>query len=209
MWVDIIFIIFILLMTVTGYKNGFFYTSIKVLSWVLSMVLGFLFYDDLAKFLKENTNFYDSLNESILTTLSSKGLSPDTILHGFPSALNKFIEDLNDTLMESLGHTLSNIIFAVCSFLLIVFAVKLVAYLFINLFSKKKRKGLIGGIDGMLGLVSGFILGFLLIFVFLTLVVPFTALSGSTFLLDTIEASVFGKELFNNNLILLIFSNFG
>lgn len=205
---DIFILVFVLLLGVIGYRNGFVYTFVRMIGWLASVILAFIFCPKLSAFLKENTGFYDFIYSKVTEKMTETGITPDIWLHSFPSSITSLLREMSDSFTESLASSVTNIAFTVISFALIVVGIKLTAFVVTALFSKRKRSGLVGAVDGLMGLLSGLIIGIVMIFLLMLLAVPITTLTGNTFLLDCIESSVLAKEIFNEYILLRLLEIF-
>ena len=128
----------------------------------------------------------------------------DPITSGLPTVLQDVIESAENAVTSALADGFSGFLFNVISFLLVVLAVRLVFLLLASLLGKKNQDGVIGFVDGILGLAAGALKGILLIFFLLALLVPVITLSGGDFLTESLVASKIAGPLYDNNLILLI-----
>lgn len=201
---DIIVAVFTLIMGVIGYRNGFVYTLICMMGWVVSVILAFVLHPYVTTFLKDHTGIFDFIHLKITEKMAATGLTPDVLLQSFPDVAKNIVGDVAEELVNSFGLALTTLVFSVLTFLLILILFKVATFTLTVIFSKHKRKGIIGAIDSILGLAAGLSIGVLLVFIFLVLVIPISAITGSTFLVDMIEGSVITKEFFVNNIILFI-----
>ena len=79
------------------------------------------------------------------------------------------------------------------------------------MFSKKQNGGFTGLLDGILGLAFGLMRSFLVVFFLLALLVPvssFLAPDTASALIESLSKSVFTKDLYDNNLLMLIVRDF-
>ena len=213
MWVDGIIVILLIFTIVSGYRRGFIHTFIHTVGWLLAVILGFVWYPHVIKFLKEKTAFYDAVHGKIAERISENaGSATDAAMTGIPEVirdlLDKAIGSATDAIALSMSDSLSNLIFNIIGFLVVAIAIKLILLGLTILFSKEKNGGFIGGIDGFLGLLAGALKGIILVYILLALMVPITSLSGSSFLMGELDGSVLGSYLYDNNLILRMVKGF-
>lgn len=175
-------------------RRGFASTVINFIRCVASLVLGFLYCDDLASILVTNTEIEVWIYEKLQSMVTENLEIP-----------------LPAFLLENGIVSVTNSILTIFSFLLITVAVGLVASFLNRLFSKDHNRGFIGKVDGFLGILLGIFTGFFYVFLFLAIITPVTALFApqlSQGLLESINESRIAIHLYENNLLLLVFQNF-
>lgn len=207
MWVDTIIVSILLYAVVQGFRRGFVQTFLQTVGWILAVVLGFVWYPHVIGFLKENTGYYDSLRGKIAERIAENtGAAADSAMTGIPVVIRDLLDNavnaVTGAIADTLSISLTNLIFNIIGFLAVVLAIKIILMLFTLMFSKEKRGGLIGAMDGFLGLFIGGLRGMLMIYILLALMVPVSSLYGSPFITDQIDGSMFGSYLYDNNLIL-------
>ncbi|HWQ79165.1 MAG TPA: CvpA family protein [Anaerovoracaceae bacterium] len=208
MWVDAIIVSILVYGVIQGFRRGFVRTFLHAAGWILSVVLGFVWYPHVIGFLKENTGYYDTIRGKIAERIAENAAGvTDSALTGIPEVirdlLDNAINSLTGAIADTLSVSLTNLIFNIIGFLTVVIAIKIIFMFITLLFSKEKRGGVIGGMDGFLGLFAGALKGILIVYILLALMVPVLSLSGSTFLTDQLDGSVLGSYLYDNNLILM------
>lgn len=207
MWVDVFIVSILLYAVVQGFRRGFVQTFLHAVGWILAVVLGFAWYPHVIGFLKGNTDYYDSVREKIAERIAEKaGGTADSAMTGIPEVIRDLLDNavnaMTGAIADTLSVSLTNLIFNIIGFLAVVIAIKIILMLITLLFSKEKRGGIIGVLDGYLGFFAGALRGMLVIYILLALMVPVTSLSDSSFITGQIDASVFGSYLYENNLIL-------
>ena len=219
MALDICLGIIFLLSVIAGYRKGFTESFLHTVGWILALILGFVWTPTVVSFLKHNTDIEETLrtvmterlsglfplaqegatNASVGTTLSSEGL-----LKGIPDILSDYFSDASSVVGTNMVENLISIIVSIIALLLIILLIKLIFFIIIALFSKKKRKGIIGFSDGALGFLFGGIRGILFICILLALFLPLTNLMQGDFLLDQLESSTYAIKIYNNNPIFFL-----
>jgi uncharacterized membrane protein required for colicin V production len=207
MWVDVILVSILLYEVIQGFRRGFVHTFVHAVGWILAVALGFIWYPHVIDFLRENTGWYDTVRGKIAERIAEKaGGAADSALTGVPEVIRDLLDNavnsVTNALAVTLSESLTNLIFNIIGFLAIALAIKIILSLITLLFSKAKRGGMIGVVDGFLGLFAGGLKGIILIYLLLALMVPVAGLWGNSFLTDQIDASAFGSYLYDNNLIL-------
>ena len=203
MWMDIAIAAIILLSAGFGFASGFVKTFLHTVGWILSIVLGFIWYPQLKAFLMEHTNYYDSMRDNVSGRLSdAAGNAISETFENIPEVLQRAFSAAAETLTTSLADTVTNLFFSIISLVLIVALIKLIFWILIQLFSKTKNDGFTGFADGLLGFGFGAVKGLLLVLVLMALLVPISNFADTSFFTDSIAGSTAGSFLYNSNPLL-------
>ena len=210
MVLDILIGIIIVIAMVFGYRAGFIWTFFHTLSWIIALVLAFIWTPRVRDFLFLDTNLYHSVQATI-----GERLSEITNIHGITANLPRILRESVDRLagrtLSEAEVLLSDILFTIISFIAIFFAVKLLFFIIVLLFSKKYSDGVSGVLDGISGLIMGFIKGILLVFALLTAMIPVLSMFD-TGLVETVigwlDESQLAGTLYDNNFLALILRDF-
>lgn len=221
MALDICLGIIFLLSVVAGYRKGFTESFLHTVGWILALILGFVWTPTVVSFLRHSTELEQTLRTvlterlsdllpaaseagSLSTSSSGPMLSSEGILKGIPDILSDYFSDASSVIGTNMIENLISIILSIAALLLIILLIKLIFFIIISLFSKKKRKGLIGFSDGALGFLFGGIRGGLFICILLALFLPLTNLTNSDFLLQQLEGSTYAIKIYDNNPIFFL-----
>ena len=211
MILDIIVGIILLISIIQGYRKGFIFTLVHTVSWIGSIILGFVFYDKIKTLLVDKTIVYDSIYKKILEVLLAKGQESITSLtNHLPETLNTTLTATTSTASEALATNIANATISIITFLVILLSIKLILFLISRIFIKrslKKGKGFSNFIDGFFGLLLGAVKGFILVFILLMILAPISQLIDSQTLSDQIASSKFTSNLYNGNFILFSVKN--
>jgi uncharacterized membrane protein required for colicin V production len=209
MWLDILILIIIILSMARGYRNGLVRTVLRAFGWLLSIVAAAVAYPYATDWLSENTKVYDNIRLSLEERFSAHASArAGVIMEDIPRAIAKIVDDLVSTFAVSAADGVASVCFNISVYLSLAIAIKLLSFLLTFLFSKRSRgRGIIGGIDGILGLVFGAVRGMLIIFVLLALVLPVSLLIGESAnaaVSNALFSSMVAGELYDNNPLLLL-----
>ncbi|NCB42753.1 MAG: CvpA family protein [Clostridia bacterium] len=221
MALDICLGIIFLLSVVAGYRKGFTESFLHTVGWILALILGFVWTPTVVSFLKHSTGIEDALRTvlterlsgllpaatdagSLSTSSAGPMISSEGILKGIPDILSNYFSDASSVIGTNMIENLISIILSIIALLLIILLIKLLFFIIISLFSKKKRKGIIGFSDGALGFLFGGIRGALLICILLALILPLANFTNGEFLLDQLESSTYAIKIYNNNPIFFL-----
>ncbi|NLT47340.1 MAG: CvpA family protein, partial [Clostridiales bacterium] len=190
MWMDVVVALIFVISTAVGFRQGFVHTFIHTAGWLLSIVLAFAWYAKVENFMRNKTNFYDTVYNKVAERVAEEGSSAGvSFTKDMPVILQEFIDSIKNSVADAIAMGVSDFLFKVICFLLLVIAIRLVFMLFSSLFSKKNNEGFLGFIDGVFGLLAGAIKGLLIIFLLLALLVPVIGLSSGDSLAATLESS--------------------
>ena len=199
MFLDIVVAIILILTMVSGFRKGFIYTFTHTLGWLGAMIAAFFFASPLRKYLIDTTQLDDQIYKAFYDKLSlssdSLAASSDTL----PLILGKGIDTAASEAAQNIAGRLTELTMTIVSFLLILLAVKLIAFFLTLALSKRQNKGL--------GLAAGMIRGVLFVFLFLALLLPVVNLvspASTQLILDSLDASYFSRTLYDSNFIVLV-----
>lgn len=208
---DIVLVLVITLSIITGYAKGFIRTFLHAIGWILSMVLAFVWSPKIQAWLLEHTKIYENMQELLADKFADSVPGTAATFDILPKALSQGLDSFTGNVSTFMATRMTDIIFTLLSFVLVIFAIKLIIYILVGLLSKKNRRGLTGMLDGALGAVAGLITGILLVYVLLALLIPLAALAGADLtqiIANAIDKSFIVKEMYNNNLMVTVFQNF-
>ena len=208
---DIIVALLVILSIITGYAKGFIRTFLHAIGWILSMVLAFVWSPKIQEWLLSHTKVYENMRELLTDKFADSVPGAAATFDILPKALSQGLSAFTGNVSSLMTTRMTDIIFTIFSFVLVVLAVKLVLYILVGVLSKKNRRGLTGMVDGVLGAVAGCVTGILLVYVLLALLIPLAALVGADLtqtISQAIDKSFIVKEMYNNNLVILVFQNF-
>jgi len=210
MILDIIVTVIVIATMVQGYRHGLLKSFIHVVGWFAALAAAFICSPQVNGFLLDNTNIinliYNKINEKVSTALS-----PADMQESMPTIIQDPLTNLTNSLSGSISLSLSNLLFTIACFLIIVLAVRIILHILMSFLSKEHNDGITGFADGLMGMFFGFIKGILYVFVFLAFMIPAASLANPeimNFLMGSLESSYIAGDLYNNNLILLIMKNF-
>lgn len=207
MFLDIAVGAIVIVSMVFGFRRGFVYTFIHTVDWLLAAVAAFIWSPNLSEYLQENTDLfswlYGKISDKFAESLGNATISFNVLPKVLADSLNSVASDLSG----SLALRLSNALFMVFSFILIVLAVKLVLWLVLGLLSKKHNGGFVGFVDGACGLAAGFVRGMFIVFVLLAVMLPLVSLLSPENIekaSDMLDSAIIAGDLYDNNLLLVI-----
>ncbi len=207
MWITVVIIVLFVLSTAQGLRKGFVATVLETVGWALALVMGFVWQGRAKALLIANTDLPKTIETAVASRIHLEGLE-DGILSKLPLLLQQRVDnvvsDSISSLTESISGFLSELFLSILAFVAVVLVVKLVLWIIGLFFSKKKKDGLLGVLDSLLGLAVGLVRGVLLVYLFLALLVPLSTLLGSAEITGALTSSNVASTLYDNNPLLLL-----
>ena len=208
MAMDIIILIILVLTIFLTMRKGFALSVVSFFKGFVSLIIAWLYCDDAADWLMNKTEVGITTMNRITQSLSATWESSE-IYMALPDL---FKENGGSQLSQSLildgSAKLAQILLTIICFVLIVLGLRLVLAIIGSAFSHKSNGGFTGRIDWFMGLILGMILGVLYVFLFLALLVPVAGLIAPQHcqtILGLLDSSMVAGELYNNNLLLILF----
>ena len=214
MILDIITFLILALGLFLGWRNGFVYTFLHSVGWILSLVFGFVWRKPAEDFLMEHTGLYGAIHEAVssrIDTLGGGSSARESMVESLPGIIQGSVKSGMSSALDTFSASLGDLIFSIVCFLAVAFAVKLALWVIISIFSKKKNEeGAVAFTDGVLGLAAGLIAGLIGIFIFFAIltVLPSIDPALSEPIEKALSDSYVAKDLYDNNLIILIAKTF-
>ena len=192
-------------------RKGFAMSVVGFFKGFVSLVIAWLFCDDLAEWLMSDTAAGAVIAEKIGDGLSSKWESSD-IYMALPDLFKGGASGYGTEALISDGSAkITGLLLTILCFAAIIFLLRGVLTLVCSAFSHRNNEGFVGAMDWLLGLLLGAVLGVLNVFVFLALLLPAVGLfmpEHCEAVMGWLGSSVIAGDLYNNNLLLILFRDF-
>lgn len=206
MILDIIIIVILIVPMALGMFRGFVYMLLHTLSWIGALVAAFFLTGPLSRLIRDGAAG-EALSGNISAKISDSLSFSDTLHEGLPDIISGGLKAASSGAADIFSEMITGVIVSVISFLLIIFAIKLIARLFIKPAARRRDVTILGSADKLLGLAVGFFQGVLMVFVFLALLIPVTGLASADMaqtIVDNLQESVIAGTLYDNNFLLII-----
>lgn len=203
MVMDIIIGIIFVVTVFLAMRKGFALTVIHFVQVIASLVLGFLFCDDLKLWFQTKTNLAELVTEKVASSWSApkwEGLLPQILQEELDTATGMLVQEAAQKMVE--------ILLSILSFGLIVIGVSLVCTILAHIFSKQYNEGFLSFVDWVLGAGMGCCIGIFYVLVFLALITPITEFfmpDLSETLAASFSESYIAGKIYNHNVLLLFF----
>ena len=203
---DIAIGLIILFSMIAGARRGFAMTLINCMHWFLSLILAYVFCDDVKAYIIDNTTLDDTINQIMVNSMNSN-FSGNTLYMSIPTLFENQLKSMADGFLYKTASSMTDLLITILSFLVILIGIKIACFLLSRLFSKKYNQGLVGFFDGLIGLLLGFVRGTILVFIFLAFLVPFITLfypELAPVIMEYLDQSYIAGILYEHNILLVI-----
>lgn len=206
MILDILAVVILLFSIIGGARKGFARTCFSFMQWFICIIAGFFLCAPVKEYLCSHTTLDESIHNYILDQIHTT-MEESSPYQSIPDLFSSWLQGEGSDFLYGSSASLTDIILTVLAFLLVILAVKIVGGLFILLFSKEYHDGVIGCLDGILGLLFGAVRGVLLLLILFALLVPVLTLLPGTLSLamkTALDQSMIATVLYDDNLLLIL-----
>ncbi|MDP4118775.1 MAG: CvpA family protein [Bacillota bacterium] len=198
MVIDIITIAVFVFCVLAGAKRGFARAILGFFSYLVSCVIGFIFYNKISEMLYKwdvssgiIKRFKENISDKVINyTQSHEG--------NMPVFFNKTVEKFNGNASEAISNAASHIAVSIVVIIGVIVAVKILSILLaavVKLPVLKQCNSILGGAVGAInGVIVCYIFGALILF--------FLINANNTWIAGQLDKSVLGSYFYKNNLIL-------
>ena len=217
--VDLVIVLVLLVFVFLGYKKGLTGSLLKLLSFVIAIVVAFMFYKPVAKYIKQNTEMDDKIRASIVDTFDKqeeeikeekeeaeeekegiKGIIFKEISEDIKNTANQTRTEIVDKSADKITDTVINVGSGIAIFL----AARIILMIISFFIKGITELPIIKQIDKTGGIIYGFVEGMIIIFIVFGIISVITLAVPENTIVTAITKSAIGNMLYNNNLILNI-----
>ncbi|MDR0853057.1 MAG: CvpA family protein [Clostridiales Family XIII bacterium] len=205
---DIAILVILLICMIFGFRNGLFGSILRIGGWLIAVAVAFFTHKFVENFLMGKTSIFDKLHDHIVQIcLSFIEKYTGGISGSVPGKFGEAIEDLGSSLAGDAADKIAEFAFTVLVFMGILLFVKIILFVLTFLLSRKRRDGIIGGVDGILGLIFGLLQGVIIVLVLFALLMPLSYVINAEaygIITASMENSYVAEIIYNNNPLLSI-----
>ena len=207
MFFDVLIIIIIVACAFFGFRNGFLISLSRVGGWIGALLVAFFFRQQISDWLLRNTDFYEKTQERVEAVCQSfvenyvGAGDPSGGAGGFSATLGR----IGEMLATAAAEQITTHLWPVLVFVGTVFGIKILLLILTLILSKKFHGGMIGGVDGVAGLLFGFFQAMVAILVAFALILPISYMvSADTHekIKTSMDESVVAHLIYENNPLL-------
>ena len=204
---DILILIIIVLCAVFGFRNGFLISLSRIGGWIGALVVAFLYRTKVSDWLLEHTDYYAKTQERVEGVCRAfvENYTGDGDPSGGAGGFSAILDKVGEALANAAAEQITAHLWTVIVFVGIVFGIKLVLFILTLVLSKKFHGGMIGGIDGVAGLLFGLFQAVVAVLVVFALILPISyTVSAKTHddINRSMDDSMVAKLIYENNPLL-------
>lgn len=206
MGLDIAICVVVFICAVCYAHIGFVRSVVSVLSWIVCVVCGLFFYDEIRSFIYD-AGVGRKIESSIAERLSDS-IMESAAVSSAPSMIRNWLGIAADAASTQVSEGVASLIITIFSILILMLAIRIVLFVVVHLLSKEYNDGPLAFIDSTGGLILGVALGVfyvLLALAALVLVMEFLPDHTAAAIRSYLDESYFSGIIYDNNPLFLLF----
>ena len=208
MIMDIIVILIFGITIFFSMRKGFIFTVALFTKGIVSVIAAYFLSSPLCKLI-EGTELGETTRSRISEHLTEKWQESE-VYQALPSIFRGDADDMSQNFIDNTASAINHTAWVILSFIVIIIVIRVVLGALVHATKRSKDKdGFTGTVDWFMGLILGVIMGLIAVFLFLALLFPVASLVAPGHAQDIMgwfNGSFFAQGLYDNNLLLLIFS---
>ena len=209
MVVDIIIIVILIISIAIGKHNGMIVSLINIFSLIIAFGVAFLLCKPVGNFLIEKTNIDDNIKTFIIQKMPMSDTQINIENTGLPDVMEAHLQDMSnsvnetkDNIIDQTSEDLTTQIIYVISFIGLFIIIKLLLYIVKVISRLITNIPVLKQINQAGGAIIGFAEGVIIIYVAFAAISILSPTLQNTVLLEQINSSYIGKQIYNNNILL-------
>ncbi len=203
---DFIIVLIVVLSAILGARKGFAMTLASFMQWFICIIAGLLLCNKTKVWLMDHTVLDDTVNQIVLSHIETT-MEESAPYKAMPDLFSSWINQGVENFAYGTSSSITNVVMTVIGFLIVVFAIKIIGFLVVHLFSRKYTGGVIGFFDGLMGFLFGLVRGVLLVLVFFSVLVPVLGTIWpdlSETIVGLMDGTRLAELIYNDNMILVL-----
>ena len=214
--IDIIIVAIFAVCILMGYMKGLTQSLIKIVSFVLALIVAFVFFKPISNLIIDHTNWDENLEQSIRQVVlesdseeqqesSSKQNLPDIIVNYINESVEKAGNEAKTAIVDATAKDVTVTIIN-GAVLVSLFLITRIVLIFIKGIAKiLTNLPVIKQFDKLGGVIYGLLESLVIVYVILALVSFISPMLSQTNIIQGIQSSFLGSAFYNNNLLLKLF----
>lgn len=209
MVVDIIIIVFLIIAIAIGRHNGMLVSLINIFALIVALMIAFLLCKPIGNIIIEKTNIDDGIKNIVSERMPMNNTKISVENTNLPSVMKDHIQNVadnvnetKDNIIDDTSTELSTEIVYVLIFIIIFILVKILLFILKVISRFITKLPILKQIDHFGGAVLGLIEGVFVVYAIFAIISVLSPAIKSTEIIDQINASYIGKQIYNNNLLL-------
>lgn len=200
--IDIILIAIIALTTFIGYKKGLIKVAFGLISFLLAIVIAVVLYKPISGFIIKYTTLDDKIEETVESKISSSNSAKEETDNFIANYYSDIKNATTAIIAKNISQTIINI-----GCMIIVFIISNIILLFFKFSGDLIAKlPLIKQFNSAGGFIYGLLKGFILVYIILALIAIASPVIKMNQLIKMINSSIITNIMYNNNVILILFT---
>lgn len=200
--IDLIIIAFIALCTFSGYRKGLIKVAFGLVSFILAIIISIILYKPVSNFVINYTPIDDYIETSITDRLNSSETTDEEI----DNFVANYFSNIKNASSTVIANTISKTIINVSCMIIVFIVANIVLLLFKFIGDLIGKLPLIKQVNNIGGFFYGLLKGFVIIYILLALVSILSPLVNLNAIINIINKSIIANIMYNNNIILILFS---
>ncbi len=212
--VDLVIISILVSCIYWGQRKGLTDLIFKLVIFIVSLIIAFMFYKPVANFVIEKTQIDEWLNIRIEETLIGHDMvdgeiiqrdetnMPESVVKLLNSIIRDGIKEAKDNLAGYVATKLSYFMILVLTLIALLIIVRVCLGFVKSIATLIAKLPIINLLDQFGGVVFGFLKGVVIIYVILAIISIISPLISELRILNSINNSYIGSKMYNNNLLL-------
>ncbi len=214
--IDIIIVAIFAVCILIGYMKGLTQSLIKIVSFILALIVAFVFFKPISNLIIDHTNWDENLEQSIRQVVlesdgeeqqesSSKQNLPDIIVNYINESVEKAGNEAKTAIVDATAKDVTVTIIN-GAVLVSLFLITRIVLIFIKGIAKiLTNLPVIKQFDKLGGVIYGLLESLVIVYVILALVSFISPMLSQTNIIQGIQSSFLGSVFYNNNLLLKLF----
>jgi uncharacterized membrane protein required for colicin V production len=225
-WMDVLIVVILMINGIHGWQRGFILTIFSMMSFLIAGLIAKIYHPVLSDYILRNPRIFIFLQEMVGKKVETASAMEGSTIgaeanHNIFDVL-KLPKGLGELLMKSetmqdysaramegvqsyIADVLTRMFIDLISILILFMVVKLVLNLLAHVLHGIASLPILNSVNHLGGLSVGVAKGLLIVFIFLTLITPFTAMTEQSIFTEGLEDAVLGKYLYDHNPIIAMF----
>lgn len=184
-----------------GYKKGLIGVAFKIVSFLIAILISLILYYPISNFVIEHTEIDDKIEEILINRFSEEDISKEETEDLLTEKIEEHTNEITQNTMKIVAKNVSRTVINFGVMILIYVITRLILLVFHSISEKLAELPLVKQCNRTGGVIYGIIRGFLIIYLVFAIFVLISSLSDSSQIVNAINESFLGKNMYDNNLI--------
>ena len=204
---DVIIVGIIALNVYACYKKGLVNLAVGLIAVVAAIILSVLFYKPVTNIIVENTQFDETLGNTIIELLVPEGVDPSQVkfvgvLSYFQTEVENAVNGTENNVVYNTAGVMAQKIIGLIVFIGIFTVVRVVLFALTFVADAITSLPILKQLDDVGGILYGLVKALLIIYLVLAIVSLIVSFTANTAISDVIASSYVTKFFYNNNILL-------